>query len=351
MATLQMGSTGAVSPPMISPFHFTTKDLSKADQFEAWRDFMSSAIAMDLRGPTNQGFEAEQTVWDLGSFALTRAELPSDGPIRTWQHLRKDPLDHWCLVLVTGPSAPSGVPTTTPGELYFRSLAQSFEGAAMDSKVLTLFVPRDLFGEQASRLDQVPVEVPAAGIGSLLADYFVSLHQRLPSILVAELPNLVEVTRTMIAACLAPTADRLVAAQDSINATLLERARKTIRQNLRSPMFGPDQLCRALGVSRSRLYRLFENSGGVARYIHRQRLRAAHVALTDADTSGRILQVAEGFGFSDASGFSRAFKQEFGYSPTHARAGAAFGRPARQPLATNGVGTSDLGDLLRRLHA
>jgi AraC-like DNA-binding protein len=78
-------------------------------------------------------------------------------------------------------------------------------------------------------------------------------------------------------------------------------------------------------MSRSNLYRLFENTGGVARYIQRERLVEAHAVLSDPATAKSISAIAEDLCFADASSFSRAFKREFGLSPGEVRAAAVAG--------------------------
>jgi AraC-like DNA-binding protein len=327
----------------IQPFRFSTKELGRSEQFEAYRAFCHPVIELSLPEGAPDGFPAEQEVWDLGSMVLTEARLPGDRFERKWRHLTKDPLDHWCLVLAA------------PAErrmIGFRSLARPFEGQAADSRVVSLFIPREMFGNEAAAFDHVPSVLPDTGLGRVLGDYMEILDHHLPELTPAELPGLVMATRALLAACLTPTADNLAAAQDPIILTLRERARQVVRRHLRAPGLGPDLLCRELGVSRSRLYRMFEPLGGVMRYIQRQRLLAAHAALCDAAAARHIVQIAEDVGFTDASGFSRAFKLEFGYTPREARDAAFAGLP--RPPAPGRIppqSIENLGDLLRGLSA
>ena len=309
---------------------------------------MSDVVDFEDIETPQQGFEARQSIWDLGNLAFTRAIMPGNGVVRHWHHKGRAAIDHWCLVLV------GGAPQLASGRsLHFRSLGRPFDGSGCDASVLTLYIPRDLFGGASSMLDRVPNAAPDTGLAGLLADYMASLDQRLDGIQESDLSNLATATRDLVAACLLPTADRLAAANDAISLTLLERARRCIRSNLHSPAFGPDQLIRQLFISRSRLYRLFEPFGGVARYIQRQRLIVAHAGLSDPVQAERtILQIAEGVGFVDASSFSRAFKQEFGHSPSEARSSASLGLPlsARQRHALHDR-SPDLGNILSGLHA
>ena len=126
-------------------------------------------------------------------------------------------------------------------------------------------------------------------------------------------------------------------------ASMLEKARRMVHQRLGWPTLGVDELCRDLAVSRSRLYRLFEPLGGVVHYIRQRRLLDAHTALADVDDRRPIVAIAAERGFIDPAEFSRAFKREFGYRPSDARA-SLQALPFRRQLSGE-----TLADLLHSL--
>jgi AraC-like DNA-binding protein len=93
---------------------------------------------------------------------------------------------------------------------------------------------------------------------------------------------------------------------------------------------------------------LFENSGGVVHYIQRQRLLNAYDILSDPLSRRSILSISEDLCFADASSFTRAFRHEFGCSPSEVRSAAAKGSsipPASR--AQPSPGAASFGDLLR----
>jgi AraC-like DNA-binding protein len=101
-------------------------------------------------------------------------------------------------------------------------------------------------------------------------------------------------------------------------------------------------------MSRSNLYRLFEDTGGVARYIQRERLLEAHAVLTDPATTPSISAIAEDLCFADASSFSRTFKREFGHSPSEVRSAALAGlAPSAMPRSPAPSAGADFGELIR----
>ncbi|MFL5284047.1 MAG: helix-turn-helix domain-containing protein [Rhodopila sp.] len=163
-----------------------------------------------------------------------------------------------------------------------------------------------------------------------------------------DLPRLRLAISAMVAACVAPTPDRMAEATEQVDLGRLDRVRRAVRKHLQSHLLGPRLLCRCVGMSRSQLYRLLEPEGGVAHYIRRQRLLAAYAMLADQAIDKPIAQIAEELCFADGSGFSRAFRQEFDISPTDLRAASRSGcRPLVKLNGHNGTRAATLNDLLR----
>jgi AraC-like DNA-binding protein len=152
----------------------------------------------------------------------------------------------------------------------------------------------------------------------------------------------------MIASAVAPSPARIAVAKHQIELGRMERVRKAVQRHLKSPVLGPATLCRLVGVSRSNLYRLLEPTGGVAHYIQKHRLLEAHSILSNSESNITISAIADDLCFPDASSFSRAFKKEFGCSPSDARCAALAGFAIpMMPLAHRVGDVADFSDLLR----
>jgi AraC-like DNA-binding protein len=312
--------------------YFSTRYLPPQDQFEAWRGLMAEFIDVLPVPGSGTGFPAEFYSWSFGGITFTRALL-SGAPARQWRHRPRSFLDHWCVVLARS-AANDEASLTLPGasvnNLSFRSLAMPFEGSASDTEVLTLFLPRDQSEDDARDFERAHDRDLNPALAALLADYMNSLARHLRHLPAEDALRLAPVTRSLVAACVAPSTERAEAAEAPITSLVLNRAWHVVRQNMASPEFGPEQLCRLLAVSRSKLYRLFEQRGGIARFINCERLREAHRRLSDPFNMPSIRVVGNDVGFADHSTFSRAFRREFGYSPSEARE-RALCRPLAYP--------------------
>ena len=306
-----------VDDRFIRTIDVSTNEFPTLEQFDVFRDAHRDVTEVELLRSEDDSFPAHQVVWDLGRLIFTSTELPGKGFAHRWRHMRKGSLDHW---YVTIPFCRSGVGpqrlTTEPPSLH--CLAKPFEAETDSDGLLTLYMPRDLFPAMSAFDTMLDLKLDG-GCGLLLSDYLVLLERSLTGLTRAEVPHVVEATRCLIAACLAPSRDRLAEARRPIDTIVMERARKFIGRKLADPDLTPEIVCAELGVSRSRLYRLFEPLGGISTYVRRQRLLKTRDALSDSSDARPISRIAEEWGFTDPSAYSRTFRYEFGMSPSQAR--------------------------------
>ncbi|WP_054309731.1 AraC family transcriptional regulator [Mesorhizobium sp. 1M-11] len=190
-----------------------------------------------------------------------------------------------------------------------------------------LYMPYDLFGDQAGMLVAANNSVLSGNYATLLIDYISSVETRLPALVANDLPKIVHTIRDMLVTCVTDAAANARNGVNPLTLSAMERVHRYIHSNLGAPNLNPDSISRAMGISRTRLYQLFEASGGVLNYIRRKRLQDAYAALSDTTNNQRILDIAEGAGFDVAANFTRAFIHEFGLSPSEVRKAASSAQP------------------------
>lgn len=335
-------------------FEFSVTGLARSDQFAAWHDTFAPILELtDINDSTTE-FRGRQKLWDLGNLVFAQISTDELAFASLPGHVRREPLDHWMITLLR-----SGKNRTDserkafaggPGEVQIHPLGRPFVGEISKSEMLMLFVPRDFGHETAVALSSAELSKLETGMGRLFSDYLIGVANRLPMLTQDDLPGLVAATRAMILACVSPSPENIEGAEEPITGVLLERARKIVQTRLLDPRLGVELVRRELGVSRTRLYNLFEPFGGVMHYIQHRRLLDAHSALADSDDHRLILRIAEEHGFSDGAEFSRAFKREFGYSPSEVRRGGRGAMPLpRDRHLVECAAEERLGVLLRRL--
>lgn len=335
----EAGQDGAIA--RVTSHRFSTTALARPDQEEAWREWFRPIFEVISAGPASEGFAAVNQVWRLGELATSRVAGPASRVVRGRAHLRSNPVDHWILgysergsmTIRTG----NGVARPPPGRPYLWSLAEPTEYVRTEAEMTGIFLPRDTFRDLAGVLDLAVGAVFDSPLGQILGDFILTLERHAPRLTAADLPRLTRAVGSLVAACIAPSPERLAESRGPIDVGRMERLRQTVRKHLRSPRLGPNTLGRLVGVSRSQLYRLLAETGGVARYIQRQRLVEAYRILSDPESTTPIFAIAEELCFEDASSFSRAFRREFEMSPSDVRRSAITGLPPLLPPQRQGM--------------
>jgi AraC-like DNA-binding protein len=313
----------------VTPATLATQDLRPRDQLQAWQEWFAPVFDISPMEQAGEGFSAKNIVWSLGDISISQVLAPSVRVKRAKANLAKAPIDHWVLTYcregATKVQTPKGEFDAAGGVPFLWSFGEQFESKRTRVERTQILMSRGAFHDLAPLLDAArgaPLEKPWGG---LLGDYILAVERWLPFMKESDAPRLTAAVRSMVAACILPSAEHKMLAREQIDCGLSESVRRVIQAQLQSPQLRPAAVGRMLGISRSQLYRLFERTGGVARYIQCQRLLRIGALLSDPANQRPIAAIAADFCFEDASSFSRAFRQEFGYSPSDVRAAAKVG--------------------------
>ncbi len=358
MATTQTAAGGCGGDAVgLRALRFTTAGVAPRDQFAAYRAETSSVFEVEPTGRALEGYDAEQAVWRLGPLALRHIRGDGVRFLRTERQIRRDLLDHWGFSAYRRGSVAGecgGRPyATSAGSLFLYSLHQPFASERGAADLVGLFVPRDLLPECAAALDSRLGQDLRGGLAHLVFAHLDGLAAAADSLSAADGARAAEATLAVLRAAVTGLRDDVEAARPALEEALRARLLALIRRHIGSVRLDPGRLARLAGLSRTRLYEVFEPEGGVARAIQRERLRAVRRAMADPADRRPIARLAEDLGMPDPSVFSRAFRREFGETPRAFREQATLGMGVTRAAPARGAGADPRGlaDLLRSLQA
>lgn len=312
-----------MSDPNVDPgvpsagFHSPRLGKKRQDDHVA---YMSASWQLTLADP-DAAHTFKATAWNLGSVVVAANDFPARRVARRDAMVRADQLDHYYIHL---PLDDRGLQVGVGGDVVnvpagapvMMDLGRPFDTHQGAGHSVQVFMPREAFDEllpSPRDLHATPLRGAAAG---MLAEHLRTLIRRLPSMTQTEAGAVATATTYLVLASLAPTGASLERARPAIESSLLRQACRYIEIHLKEPTLGAETVCAALKISRTTLYRLFEPYGGVSNHVKERRLLRIHAVVSGSTQHLSLSRVAEDHGFKSAAHFSRAFRQQFGYSPS-----------------------------------
>jgi len=321
-------------------YRISTLDVPTRERFDAW---VSSSGCWSFRAPDDDSasFDCQYVATRLGPFTLGQRSWLNAGMqfsfemSRTSRLIRSDGLDHYYLMLQLSGSTTwrfgRQTAEATPHNLCFVDTSTPSDCRVASGDAIIMTIPRHLFHPDVAKLQGQALPQPMA---SIVADFLRSLASNLDNLTAAQVPHLAQATSNLLLAFLKPSPDSLAQADAEIHSILRQKAKRYIEAHLTDPDLSPDSICKAIAISRPRLYRLFEPDGGVMRWVQRRRLALIRNLLADPTREKlRISEVAWRYGFASDAHLSRSFKKEFGFSPRETLAHGLL--PADGPPVTD----------------
>jgi AraC-like DNA-binding protein len=327
---------------------------SNAGEFELWRAGYAPLFEMDAESAAARAsFRAGLTSYNLANVLVIDGYSSAETLDRSARTIARSNIDHISLTVHTqggfSLEAEGRASEVTTGDICVLDLTRRSRLRAPGYKSLTLVLPRGLLEPHVANLDALHGKILPKGnsLNMMLAAHMRLLHAQAPSLTPSDIHAAAHGTAAMIAAFAGASGDgRDLIAEVAVDASL-KTCRKVIDANLHDPWLGPEFLCDRLGVSRAKLYRLFDQLGGVTLYIQRRRLMRAYRLIADpAFAHERISAIANRCGFSNVSAFNRAFRQAYAMSPTELRAASLSGELYETEL----VGDHAFSTMERWLH-
>jgi AraC-like DNA-binding protein len=303
---------------------FSTSGFRLEERFDAWRarDWPSLAPAMDCT-PPECSFSAEVETIVAAGVPIIFSEMSGFFFARGTARLRSDGLDHYGLLIsrdirFRGEGAGRGF-AGGPGQLLVGDFARPIEQSSTDGAAISLALPRELADAAIPMMSVMHGRVVDASRVGLLADFLLSVRARVPQIAPSDEPVIGGMLLDLIKMALGYEEVPRRASAPISGETRMWVVRRLIDAELDASDLGPEYLSRALGMSRSTLYRIFEPLGGVAAFIKQRRLERAATLLIRPGPPARMHEIARACGFREQASFSRAFRQRHGLTPTEFR--------------------------------
>ncbi|SAL03525.1 helix-turn-helix domain-containing protein [Caballeronia ptereochthonis] len=340
---------------MPKPLYFDSAFIDADAAEEIWRESLRPMY--EIHRLAGAAFRATIRTWDMGGAMLMTLHGAGDEVQfrRTRRRIATSGVDHYLLHCLLGGSLTSesaeGAQRVPVNSVVIRDMAVENVGIARDAPMITLSIPR-------AALDRrMPVGARLHGacwdasdpIGGMVASHICSLARLATDMSDEQAALAAGATLDLLGACLVPKTRFDTKKDDPRLAPMLRaRALSHIEQNLLDPDLDAESLRRALGISRTALYELFDETGGVARHIRDRRLdEAMRRLVSPRHGRERIAEIAYAMGFGSEKTFNRAFKERFDCAPGEAREEGSF-RPAKTAYVDD---CSNVGAIAAQYHA
>ncbi|SBW16431.1 transcriptional regulator, AraC family [Brucella sp. 10RB9215] len=247
---------------------------------------------------------------------------------RTPKIIAQGGLDFYVLQLLTGGHLLGDFDGTDvaakPGDIVIIDMAKTLVSRAFKGSRTTVFIPRAELEEVVGGRNLHGLVLSGTRpITRLLFNYIQELNAVVPDLSMDEAIAAQKVMLTFLRTGITGLEEDLTGFLP-VNLPMKKRILSFIDQNLSDPLLGPRTIIQNFHVSRSHLYRAFENDGGVAKTIRDKRLdRAFRILAEERDRTVYSKEVAYRCGFNDPAQFASAFKNRFGMSPRDVQASGA----------------------------
>ena len=232
-------------------------------------------------------FHVDCRAWLIQDLALTSNTLDAVNIERTSAHIAADARDTYSFILLkhggwTG-EMDHGSIRVGSGQVCVMDFAHTWRVSGTAQHNLMLVAPRSLIAGLAPGAPPLHGRLLDSMAGRLLAEHMLSLARFLPETRMSDAPLLRETSVSLLSA--AVSALRPVPPEQAAVAEREKRANERvcafIEARLTDPALNVALIGRSLGISRPALYRTFTGGEGIASYIRRRRLEAAHALLAD----------------------------------------------------------------------
>lgn len=303
---------------MLEHFGFSSDQLAESDAFDQYaRLYANGSDVTRGTGP----FRASVKGWRLEGVLLFERHLTGAVHSRT-ARAGRDGFDHLVVTAVLEGcvigSAESGFDQVKAGEVVLADTKKPSRTEPRDAHLLTASVTREIMEVAFGGVSALHGRILTPPANAMLVDYMRSLARNVERLEAEALPGL---SRAFTDVLSSVGDSKLRTSREMRWQELLRRqaVEQCILSNLGDRSLSVGSVTMTTGLSRSVLYRLFENECGVAHLIQQHRLDAVRRVLDDGERAN-LRDIARRFGFSGERQLNQQFASRYGASPTAYRA-------------------------------
>lgn len=302
---------------------FSSTTVESSLRSDCWREMTRPVFDIGVPDENHVGvIEGELSSRSSGELLIGRTSFSAQSFVRSRQKIQTTRLDGYVIQLLVEGSMRGNVGDNCVqvrcGDIYILDLGRVCENHTSAGARLTMMIER-------GRLERIVGKADLHGmifrreqpINRLLTDFLTELWNVSLGLSHNDSVLAVDVVGRFIKGGLSASAPLLSQEREIALDTLRSNILRFIDAHLTEPELSVESIIRRFCISRAALYRTFEHYGGVAMVIRERRLSGAHELLSQAGAQS-ISQIAYKYGFTSQSQFFKAFRRQFGVSPSDA---------------------------------
>jgi AraC-like DNA-binding protein len=305
----------------IPAFRFDTDDYPAENRVELWRDIV--AVTHDSVPLEPGPAHSDYNIWNLGRMAVSSGSYWAQTFTRSLEAIRRDQIDHIGLFVQGRGSRYSRIGDTelhlTQYDIQITDFAQTETSFATSGSSGTLYIHRDLAEEFLPTIASFHGQILRDSTANVVAHHILNLGTHLPTMPESTIPHITQATIELALACIQSLQSGSWDMSKPVTLAMRRRVENYIETQLGRPDLTPASIAQACDLSRSSLYRLFDQHDGIMAYVKRRRLHRIRAILRANDDPRSLAGICQDHGFQSSAHFSREFRREFGYSPSDIR--------------------------------
>lgn len=300
-----------------------TSDAPVGDRYAMWRDANTYGLSEVYDTSPTEPFSVTSRRIDLGTLAVADVRITAQDWRRDASRLRDDCDDLSVNIRHVGGGYGDmdGRGLVAPaGSMILTDMARTNLHRSEAAVCMGLRLPRTVAERYLPSVRDIHGHVVAPAHAALLRNHLITLREAAAHFPVSSGPaiaqTILDLFVTGVHASFGTTPANVEQHERALRVQLCDE----IERQLGSPLLTVSRLSRTLGVSRSTLYRLLRDEGGVQAYIRTRRLARVADDLRRRDAHMTVATLAERWGFCDAAYLGRAFREAYGVTPGDYRA-------------------------------